>query len=718
VKSSAATTARGGEAAKSASDELALVEFFLTSDDFAACAQRGVDWLGERTGIDQALCIAIVNEPDRLFGIAGWNVPSDQVAEYSIVVADATGAFGRAIHGEKVVLIPDSNGAAPSAFQGKPFHALPLRSAGEDRSVGLLLVVADGLPGEARWVARVLGEKLARLRSGQIFAEGRFGRERTLASEASLLHSLINAVTDPILLTDPEGKLIIANTRAERLFIAREDDNEGRRRAVALNNMLFSSALSAQAIAHEGGRREVPLVDPSEGYDLLFELLSSTVKDPHTGAPCVVSILRNVTDLGRASEELRENYRKLRVAQAEVRAERHRLDLIIDSVADPILVTDAAGDIVLMNAPAEKLFTVQLGSSKEAKARVRANDAHFSSFVSNLLFSGSDRRHRGDIGLVDPAAGTILPVEAVAGKILSENGELTAVVTILHDRTEQIEKARLFEQLRDASKELEQKVQSATSELAHQNELLRRQALQLEQASSMKSQFLANMSHEFRTPLNAILGYTHMLLAGVNGALAPAQRRNLARVDSNSKHLLLIINEILDITRIEAGRMPVNPSEFKLGALVAEVMSELEPIVTRSHLTVTTSVAEDVPPLFSDRQKIKQIVLNLLSNALKFTHRGSVTISARHDRETRLVAISVADTGIGIDPKDHARVFEDFQQVDTSTTRQYMGTGLGLSICRRLAEMLGGKITLESEIGKGSTFTLHVPRRTRPRPPR
>ncbi|HZV02801.1 MAG TPA: ATP-binding protein [Planctomycetota bacterium] len=718
MKFSAATTARGGEAAKSASDELALLEFFLTSDDFAACAQRAVDWLGEQGEVEQALCVAIVNDPDRLFGIAGWNVPADQVADYSIGIADATGALGRAIHGEKIILIPDSNGAAPSAFHGKPFHALPLRSQGDERSVGLLLVVANELPKDARWAARVLGEKLARLRSGQVFAEGRFGRERTLASEASLLHSLINAVTDPILLTDPEGKLIIANTRAERLFIAREDDNEGRRRAIALNNMLFSSALAAQEIAHEGGRREVPLVDPSEGFDLLFELLSSTVNDPHTGAPCVVSILRNVTDLGRASEELRENYRKLRIAQAEVRAERHRLDLIIDSVADPILVTDAVGDIVLMNAPAEKLFTVQLGSSREAKARVRANDAHFSSFVSNLLFSGSDRRHRGDIGLVDPASGAILPVEAVTGKILSENGELTAVVTILHDRTEQLEKAKLYEQLRDASKELEQKVQSATGELAHQNELLRRQALQLEQASSMKSQFLANMSHEFRTPLNAILGYTHMLLAGVNGALSPAQRRNLARVDSNSKHLLLIINEILDITRIEAGRMPVNPSEFRLGALVAEVMSELEPIITRSQLTVTTDVDGDVPTLFSDRQKIKQIVLNLLSNALKFTHRGSVTIAARHDRATRIVSIAVTDTGIGIDPKDHARVFEDFQQVDTSTTRQYMGTGLGLSICRRLAEMLGGKITLESAIGKGSTFTLHVPRRTRPRPRR
>jgi signal transduction histidine kinase len=518
-------------------------------------------------------------------------------------------------------------------------------------------------------------------------------------------------VTDPILLTDPEGKLLIANARAERLFLAREDDNEGRRRAVALNNMLFSSALAAHAIGYEVNRRELPLVDPAEGSDILFELLSSTTKDPQTGAACVVSILRNVTDLGRAAEELRENYRKLRVAQAEVRAERHRLDLIIDSVADPILVTDAAGDIVLLNAPAEKLFTVQLGSSPEAKARIRSNDAHFSSFVSNLLFSGSDLRHRGEIGLVDPTSGGALPVEAVAGKILSEHGELTAVVTILHDKTEELEKTRLFEQSQRASEELGQRVAVATAELAHQNELLRRQAIELEQASALKSQFLANVSHEFRTPLNAILGYTHMLLAGVKGPLTGTQRQSLARVDSNSRHLLAIINDILDISRIEAGRMPLRPTEFRIETLVAEVISELEPIIARSKLRVTTELGPGLPPMFTDRQKIKQIVLNLISNALKFTHEGSVRIEARHDRRQRTISITVRDTGIGIAPKDHDRVFEDFQQVDTSTTRQYMGTGLGLAICRRLAKTLGGKITLASELGKGSTFTLQVPRR-------
>ncbi|PYR73472.1 MAG: histidine kinase, partial [Acidobacteria bacterium] len=308
-----------------------------------------------------------------------------------------------------------------------------------------------------------------------------------------LLSSALNAVTDPILLTDTEGKLIIANAHAEKLFAAPEDASEGWRRAVALNNMLFSAALSTSAVGSELARRELLLVDPLEGSDLLFELLSSRAKDERQGT-YVVSILRNVTDLARAKEEIEESYRTLRMAQAEVRDERHRLDLIID----------------FMNTPAERLFSTPGIEGEAAQRRVRANGANLTSFVSNVLTRSGEQRYRGEIQLSDPVSGRPLPVEALAGTILSEQGELMWVVTILHDLTEAIEKARLYERLKQASAELERKVQEATAELAQQNELLRRQHIELGQASALKSQFLANMSHEFRTPLNAILGYTHM----------------------------------------------------------------------------------------------------------------------------------------------------------------------------------------------------------------
>jgi signal transduction histidine kinase len=223
------------------------------------------------------------------------------------------------------------------------------------------------------------------------------------------------------------------------------------------------------------------------------------------------------------------------------------------------------------------------------------------------------------------------------------------------------------------------------------------------------------MSHEFRTPLNAILGYTHMLLHNVTGQVTEPQRKSLTRIDSNARHLLALINDILDITRIEAGRMPLNVSSFGVRELVAEVMAELEPIIRRSNLTVTSKVRAALPNLRSDRQKVKQIVLNLLSNALKFTPAGSVTIQATHDRRANQIAIAVRDTGVGIAREDQSKVFEDFRQLDSSPTRGYGGTGLGLSICRRLSQMLGGTIDLASAAGEGSTFTLRLPARPRRR---
>jgi len=335
--------------------------------------------------------------------------------------------------------------------------------------------------------------------------------------------------------------------------------------------------------------------------------------------------------------------------------------------------------------------------------------------VSNVLTRSGEQRYRGEIQLTDPLVGRPLPVEALAGTILSEQGELMWVVTILHDLTEAIEKARLYEQLKQASVELERKVQEATAELAEQNELLRRQHIALEQASALKSQFLANMSHEFRTPLNAILGYTHMLLNNVTGQVTDPQRKSLTRIDSNAKHLLALINDILDITRIEAGRMPLNATTFRVSELFEEVQSELEPIIKRSNLTVATRQRANVPSVRSDRQKVKQIVLNLLSNALKFTPAGSVTMTASYDPRRREMAIAVKDTGVGISTDDQAKVFEDFRQLDSSPARGYGGTGLGLSICRRLANMLGGTIDLSSEPGRGSTFTLRLPAKARRR---
>ncbi len=691
--------------------KLAFVEFLLTSIDVQESARRAVDWLVAHVPVTEAAVLVGEGPGNEMLLVAEHGISSGAIMDFALGRDDARHPLIEALNGARPVFIENLPTHHPAPLESRTFHALPLLSGPGESPYGLLLVGGLGpeLDADTLWLGRTLGKQVSRLLGRQLLAETRFGQERML------LYSIINAVTDPILLTDTEGKLIIANSHAEKLFAAPEEASEGWRRAAALNNMLFSAALSTSAVGmSELARRELLLVDPLEGSDLLFELLSSRAKDERQGT-YVVSILRNVTDLARAKEEIEESYRTLRVAQAEVRDERHRLDLIIDSVADPILVTDQEGDIVLMNTPAERLFNAPGLEDEAALRRVRANGANLTSFVSNVLTRSGEQRYRGEIQLTDPLVGRPLPVEALAGTILSEQGELMWVVTILHDLTEAIEKARLYEQLKQASVELERKVQEATAELAEQNELLRRQHIALEQASNLKSQFLANMSHEFRTPLNAILGYTHMLLNNVTGQVTDPQRKSLTRIDSNAKHLLALINDILDITRIEAGRMPLNATTFRVGELFEEVQSELEPIIKRSNLAVVTKQRGKVPPVRSDRQKVKQIVLNLLSNALKFTPGGSVTLTASYDARRREVAIAVKDTGVGIPHEDQAKVFEDFRQLDSSPARGYGGTGLGLSICRRLANMLDGAIDLVSEPHHGSTFTLRLPSKARRR---
>jgi len=694
------------EAASAA--RLALAELLLFSEEPMECARATVDWLAERIGARKAVCALIEAGSGTVQHVAASGVPAGQIETLHLAMENPEHPLVFALAGREAVMIGKEgrrNGADP--WRGD-FVAIPLPlSEKREARQGLLLVSPARCEPEAKWAAELLGQKIARLRATAAILES----EHRLQRERELLLNIINASPDPILLTEPEGRMIISNARADALFSTKEGESEGRHRAVALNNMLFSAALSQQAIESGATRRELLLVSPSEGSDLLFELLSSVVQHPREGT-CVVSILRNVTDLRAATEQIEENYRRLKVAEADVRAERDRLDLIIDSVADPILVTDPSGKILLMNSPAERLFTApESDETAEAERAVRSNDAHFSSFVSNLFLTGKGLRWRGEISLIDPSTLQALPVEAVAGKVLSEHGEVTAVVTILHDRTEALEKARLYEQVKAASEQLEEKVREATGELVRRNELLQRQHFELEQASQLKSQFLANMSHEFRTPLNAILGYTSMLLQGVSGDMSPPQKNKMLRVDSNARHLLSIINDILDISRIEAGKMPLHLEEVEIAALVGELLAEVEPLIQKARLQVLTDLQPGLQPAWSDRQKVKQIVLNLLTNAIKFTPLGHVKVIVRGDEERREVRIAVEDTGIGIAPQDHDRVFEDFRQADNSVTREYGGAGLGLAICRRLAKMLDGRIELVSNVGAGSTFTLMIPRR-------
>ena len=228
-----------------------------------------------------------------------------------------------------------------------------------------------------------------------------------------------------------------------------------------------------------------------------------------------------------------------------------------------------------------------------------------------------------------------------------------------------------------------------------------------EQASWTKSEFLANMSHELRTPMNAIIGFTRLIMRRCKDLLPERQYGNLEKILASANHLLGLINDVLDLSKIEAGRMEVRPLEFALEPLIDQCLRTVEPMVRSGRVELIKEIAPGLPPLFSDQDKLRQVLINLLSNAAKFTEAGSITVEVRQIGQT--IAITVADTGIGIPPDQQELVFEEFRQVDSSSTRQHGGTGLGLSISRRLARLLGGDITLQSALGAGSGFTLSLP---------
>ncbi|MBV9523799.1 MAG: GAF domain-containing protein, partial [Alphaproteobacteria bacterium] len=252
---------------------------------------------------------------------------------------------------------------------------------------------------------------------------------------------------------------------------------------------------------------------------------------------------------------------------------------------------------------------------------------------------------------------------------------------------------------------------ASQSVLAIQNARLFREVeekgRQLAIASQHKSQFLANMSHELRTPLNAVLGYAELLLDGIYGELPEKARGVLERVHSNGKHLLGLINDVLDLSKIEAGQLTLSIEDYAMQAVVHSVVGATESLAQAKGLSLVSTVPRDLPTGRGDERRVTQVLLNLVGNAIKFTEKGSVGIAVAVSNGCFELAVS--DTGPGIAKADQARIFEEFQQVDSSSTRQKGGTGLGLAISKRIIEMHGGAITLDSEPGKGSTFRVVIP---------
>lgn len=376
-----------------------------------------------------------------------------------------------------------------------------------------------------------------------------------------------------------------------------------------------------------------------------------------------------------------------------------RFGELLEVAPDAILEVDGDGRIVLLNAVTEKLFGYGreelLGESVDLLIPGNLRGRHLQHRERYFQHPGTRPMGSGLSLWAVRKDGTEFPVEISLspGKV----GESMRVVAIIRDVTER----------RRAEEQIKSMHQRFTEELTETNRQLEQRNREVERANRLKSEFMASMSHELRTPLHTVIGFAELLGEESQGPLNEKQKRYVRHIHRDSQHLLELINDILDLSRIEAGRLDLHSEEFGVRPAVEEVVSSIGALAGVKAIEVAVQLAGQLM-VFADRLRFKEVLMNLLSNAVKFTPNGGrVTVSAAG--QGRFVEFAVSDTGIGIAPEEHQAIFDTFYQVGSTTKGVREGTGLGLTICQHLVEKQGGRIWVESALGRGSTFHFTLP---------
>ena len=522
--------------------------------------------------------------------------------------------------------------------------------------------------------------------------------DRKLAEEAlreseGRYRNLYETMAQGVVYQDADGRIISANPAAQRILGLSLDQMMGRTsldprwKAIHEDGSDFPGDTHPAMMALKTGQSNrdiMGIFNPDEGC--YRWIVINAIPQFRTGEEHpyqVFTTFEDITDRKKVEEELREYGQKIRA--------------IFDGAYDGFISVDPERGRFFN--PNRRMIEMLGYESEEEMKDLTVSDIHPEKDLPYIL--GEFEKHvKREISQSED-----MPVKRKDGSIFFASissylvtiANKTYLSCIFRDVTEH---KRIEDEVRVYREHLEDLVKERTAELVIAKE-------RAEEADRIKSTFLAAMSHELRTPLNSIIGFSGIMLQGLAGPLNPEQTKQLKMVQSSGQHLLAIINDIIDISRIEAGRIEPHPELFELRQQIDETIAAIKPMADEKNLTLVAEVAPEVGHIHSDPRRVSQILLNLVGNAIKFTDRGGVRVECRHSGGR--VEIRVVDTGIGMKPEDIKHIFQTFRQIDNGLTRLKEGSGLGLAICKGLAELLGGEIRVESEFGVGSTFTLILP---------